>query len=336
MPKTRDLTNQWFGRLRVIEKADGTEDRYQRWLCQCKCGRQIIVNTKRLVRGTVTNCGCIPKNNAANGTIAENLKGRRFGQLEVLERVENKNGRVRWLCKCDCENTCIVSAHELKAGKTRSCGCYRPDRKVDLTNKNFDRLTALYPTDKRDAKGSVYWHCRCECQKELDVTEDCLVHGNYKSCGCRKQEIQSVIGEQLTFVDGTCLEWLKFRKHRSDNSSGYAGVSETSSGKWRASIGLQSQRFQLGTYQEKAEAIAVRQEAEEALHKGFLDAYDRWKGLAEEDPAWAKETPFYFRVFYEDGVFQIISPLNSTNIRIGNSSAKSRGSGSHSYGTYHN
>lgn len=328
MPKPRDLTDQWFGMLHVVAKADGREDRYQRCLCACKCGKTIIVNTKHLVRGTVTNCGCIPKSSARNGSIAENLKGRRFGMLKVLERAENKNDRVRWFCKCECGNTCIVTAHELKAKKTTSCGCYVPDRKKDITNKTFERLTALYPTGKRDGKGSVYWHCRCTCKNELDVTEDGLVHGNYRSCGCRKQEVQSEIAEQLTFVDGTCLEWLKSRKHRSDNSSGYAGVSETSSGQWRANIGLQNRRYYLGTYKNKAEAIAVRQEAEDVLHKGFLDAYADWKHRAEEDPTWAKETPFFFRVFYENGSFQILTPMDSTSIRIGSNSAQHRSSAS--------
>lgn len=41
---------------------------------------------------------------------------------------------------------------------------------VDITNQKFYRLTALYPTDKRDRDRSVIWHCRCECGNEVDVS----------------------------------------------------------------------------------------------------------------------------------------------------------------------
>ena len=47
----------------------------------------------------------------------------------------------------------------------RGCGM----RAKDLTGQRFGRLTALYPTNRRDYKGSVIWHCRCDCGNETDV-----------------------------------------------------------------------------------------------------------------------------------------------------------------------
>lgn len=309
MPKRQDLINKRFGRLVVAEKLPEKEDRYATWRCKCDCGGEIIVNTKRLQRGTITNCGCIPKTNACHGTIAEDLTGRRFGKLVVLNREESKKGRTKWLCQCDCGNTCIVSAHELKAGKTRSCGCHRTyslqQRKTDVQGMRFGRLTALYATENRDYKGSVVWHCRCDCGTELEISEDSLVHGNYVSCGCRKQEIQESIPEQLTFVDGTCIDWLKSRKNRIDNTSGFRGVNQTKTGKWKAMIGLQSRRYYLGTFDTMAEAVAARLEAEELLHNGFLEAYRRYAVQAEKDPEWAEQNPFFFRVARINGDFCI-------------------------------
>lgn len=57
------------------------------------------------------------------------LVGVRFGRLVVIEREESavsKSGKVRgrWLCQCDCGNECIVKTEHLRAGLTRSCGCY--------------------------------------------------------------------------------------------------------------------------------------------------------------------------------------------------------------------
>lgn len=56
---------------------------------------------------------------------AENLTGCRFGRLTVLQRAENRHGRTCWLCRCDCGNTHVAAARDLKAGKVTSCGCRR-------------------------------------------------------------------------------------------------------------------------------------------------------------------------------------------------------------------
>lgn len=71
MPVQRDLTGQRFGKLTVLERTNEKQDRYYLWRCRCDCGGEILVNTKRLRRGTVTNCGCVPKTTARRGMIAE-------------------------------------------------------------------------------------------------------------------------------------------------------------------------------------------------------------------------------------------------------------------------
>ena len=51
------------------------------------------------------------------------LTGRRFGDVIVISRAESKNKNSAWLCRCDCGNTFIASAPNLKSGKTKTCGC---------------------------------------------------------------------------------------------------------------------------------------------------------------------------------------------------------------------
>lgn len=51
------------------------------------------------------------------------LKGERFGRLEVVEFVGIQNHFAMWLCRCDCGNTTIVRGGNLTAGQVRSCGC---------------------------------------------------------------------------------------------------------------------------------------------------------------------------------------------------------------------
>lgn len=49
------------------------------------------------------------------------------------------------------------------------------------------RLTVLYRIPNRNNK--VFWHCLCECGKEVDVRSDQLTRGIAKSCGCIQREI---------------------------------------------------------------------------------------------------------------------------------------------------
>ncbi len=312
MAKRKDLIGRRFGKLTVVEKTDQLQDNYRVWKCRCDCGGEICVNTKRLMRGTVRDCGCVPKENARRGNVAEDLTGRRFGSLTVIRRGENKNGRTAWVCKCDCGNEKTVTAHDLKAGKVKSCGCRiheHEHNRVDLTGRRFGRLKALYPTEQRDRRGSVYWHCVCDCGNETDVTAAGLVHGNYRSCGCLKSENQKNISKQLHMVDGTCVEILEKRKHRRDNTSGFRGVYQLKNKKYRVDIGFKGKRFYLGCFEDYDQAVAARLNAERLIHEGFCDAWHKWKAKADSDPAWASANPLIFNVDKKNGSLDITTEV---------------------------
>lgn len=293
------LEGMRFGMLTVEKELAEKKDRYVMWHCKCDCGGSIDVNTRQLKRGTVTNCGCIPKTTAHNGNRAEDLTNRKFGALTALYRSQSVNNRTRWVCRCDCGKLHTVSAGDLKSGRIKSCGCQQYQRKHqirDITDQKFGRLKALYPLEKRDGKGSVIWHCQCDCGNEVDISVNCLVHGNYKSCGCLKKEIQGSIPDQLHKVDGTCLEWLQNRKYRKDNKSGFRGVYETPNHTYKVSIGFKKKRYHVGTYRTYEEAVQHRLEAEEKIHEGFVKAYYEWKEKCDQDPEWEKTHPLIFEV----------------------------------------
>ena len=126
----------------------------------------------------------------------EDLTNQRFGKLVVIAAADNLNGRSAWKCMCDCGNTCVVTAKNLKAGVTKSCGCYKIQRTrevktQDLTGQRFGKLTAVYKSfDKKEKSGGLraYWHCVCDCGGECDVSISRLKSGHTVSCGCKKQE----------------------------------------------------------------------------------------------------------------------------------------------------
>lgn len=120
-----------------------------------------------------------------------------------LTFLEN-DGKKRSYIKCVCECGSIVEIQRAKFGTTKSCGCLKHEKKFKertLIGNIFGKLTVL----KED--GFIYtgtarkrrrlWLCKCECGKELDVSENSLLSKNTKSCGC----ILSQSIKKAKFVD---------------------------------------------------------------------------------------------------------------------------------------
>lgn len=61
------------------------------------------------------------------GRKADDIIGRRFGRLIVIDRRQkNAKGRFAvWNCKCDCGTEWAAAGRHLKSGAVRSCGCLR-------------------------------------------------------------------------------------------------------------------------------------------------------------------------------------------------------------------
>lgn len=60
-------------------------------------------------------------------------------------------------------------------------------RAQNLTNQTFGKLTALSPLSTRTRNGSRIWRCACECGNFHEVSQQALVSGHTKSCGCSKR-----------------------------------------------------------------------------------------------------------------------------------------------------
>ena len=224
------------------------------------------------------------------GRHREDLTGRIFGRLIVLERAEDyvyQNGKMktRWLCECSCteKNKVIVHGSALKSGATQSCGCIIKEKllemckrynKYDLTgehgvgwtsNTNREFYFDLEDYDK------IKDFCWCE-----NVTKDgfsklvAWVNG-------RTTSMHVVLG--FKFHDHIDRNQLNNRKcnlrqatHRENtrniskpknNTSGFIGVSlNRKNGKWKARISIDHKEIGLGHYYDKDDAIKARLRAE--------------------------------------------------------------------------
>ena len=96
------------------------------------------------------------------------LTNQKYGALTVIQRGENKYGRVAWICKCDCGNECHVTSNDLRTKKIVSCGCQKIKRITNLGIQNFKNiagqkygfLTVIEATEKRANKGEIIWKCK--------------------------------------------------------------------------------------------------------------------------------------------------------------------------------
>lgn len=126
------------------------------------------------------------------------LTGNVFGDLTVMERVDNNTGgRVAWLCMCKCGNTTIKTTQQLRRGKTISCGCLvGAQHRRELAGRRFGRLVAEEIVGYNDFN-KILWRCKCDCGNDHITTSQALLQGITKSCGCLQRDST----KQLKFED---------------------------------------------------------------------------------------------------------------------------------------
>lgn len=113
-------------------------------------------------------------------TQLENLLQQKFGKLLIEKRVQNKYGRVYWLCRCECGNTREVSSHNLKTGKVKSCGCSRiginKGSKHGLWTGEKPKYNTLHIWINRNKPHSKF----CKICGRKKKTEAANISGQYK------------------------------------------------------------------------------------------------------------------------------------------------------------
>ena len=120
MSKAEDLRGRRFGKLTVIERAPNYISPSGRastmWKCKCDCGTVLSIRSSHLKEGKSKSCGC-------NGGKLINIIGHKFGKLVVVEKINDKNQRVKYKCKCNCGNIVLVDSYNLRHGIANPCDC---------------------------------------------------------------------------------------------------------------------------------------------------------------------------------------------------------------------
>lgn len=87
--KSRDITGETYGRLKAIERTSCGKNGNARWLCQCECGNESIVDVQSLINKHTQSCGCLLKDILTkHGKINTRLYGI---WLNMKDRCRNPN-----------------------------------------------------------------------------------------------------------------------------------------------------------------------------------------------------------------------------------------------------
>ncbi len=195
------------------DSARGNPSGYALWRCRCACGREIVVESRRLRRGSIKDCGCGNK-----CQMRRDLTGRVFGQVTALEPTARRteDGDVIWKCRCGCGKEFEASSRKLLRGSVKDCGC-----KLNLTQKwigrRFGDLTVVAFEGKKDHRNM--WRCRCDCGNEVVVRESCL-----KTATPHQLRLQGGPEPLLPFCGrNLCGSSIQARTMLKNNTSGVRG-----------------------------------------------------------------------------------------------------------------
>lgn len=160
------------------------------------CGEEREVRTDN-IGGYCKKCGY--KHRTGGEKNAKDLSGQVFGYLTAIKPLDKRqNRKVVWLCECVCGNTCEVLSTNLKAGRTKSCGCQTKQMQSEARTKSNPRKGDIYrgyeifdSYIKPDTRGHNVWYVKAKCPYcENGIIDTEATHlgsdTGVKSCGCLK------------------------------------------------------------------------------------------------------------------------------------------------------
>ena len=244
--RAKDIAGRQFGYLTAIEPTGEKNRKDYVWRCRCKCGKEVEYPATRLLLGNTVSCGCLrgahfkEVNKYIGGT---SLRQSLDEQVHSTKAMSGYTGvtvkRGKW------------KAYIKYKGQDISLGCYD---KLEDAVKARARGKELV---QMDALGLLDFY------EELHKDDPALPNRTK----VREENRKSKQEQEQSKRSG-------FPAIRSNNSSGHPGVSRKRD-KWAAKITFEKITYQLGSYNNIEDAIAMRKEAERMLREN-PDDFPKW------------------------------------------------------------
>lgn len=134
------------------------------------------------------------------------LTGMKVGRLTVVGPAAHEPGQHRnWTCMCECGNTTVLRASQVKSGSVLSCGCYRTELKRREKTKHGLYYHSAYAT---------WSHMMQRCHNEKS--------GDYPEYGARGITVAPEWHDPAAFIAYMGERPVGASIDRIDNSLGYA------------------------------------------------------------------------------------------------------------------
>lgn len=233
--------------------------------------------------------------------------GKKFNRLTVLEEWRDKKiKRTRCKCICDCGNIINTDKYSVTHGKSKSCGCYREERKESNKKYNKYDLSKEYGIGYTFKDEAFYFDL-----EDYDKIKDycwCISNGYIGTCIKNNKIIRlhrlimNVLQDENIFIDHINRNRLDNRKENlrvvkkqencinksipSTNTSGFMGVQwYKSRNKWVATLAINKKNKFLGYYNIKEDAIIARLNGEKKYYGEFAPQRHLFNkyGIGDED-----------------------------------------------------
>lgn len=199
------------------------------------------------------------------------LTDQTFGRLTALEiKGRDCSGAAMWKCQCTCGNTKTISGSNLRAGRTKSCGCLQKER---ATTHGMTK-TSEYPTWADMKRRCInpnhaaykYYGGRgiTVCKEWLHSFETFFKDMGERPSGLTLERIDNDKGYYLeNCIWATPTEQGRNRGLYINNPSGFVGVYwREERNRWVVFIGANNKTIYLGDFSNLEDAINARKEGE--------------------------------------------------------------------------
>lgn len=125
----------------------------------------------------------------------------------------------------------------------------------------FDRLIVLEEMKQRSKDGRKVYKCKCICGNVVNIRSKELLNGDTRSCGCLQKEKLA-----KRYWNKTQPDRIFSNNLNKNNKSGIKGVCfDKSRNKWLASFQYQGKHYNLGRYNNIADAEKARKDFENKI-----------------------------------------------------------------------
>lgn len=189
------------------------------------------------------------------GRKAVDLTGLKTGRLTVIKYFgKDKYSHRLWECLCECGNTTIVCAGDLK-GHKQSCGCLDRDRKT-THGMHKSRIYQIWTDMKSRIDNETHKHYSYYGGRGITYCERWKTFEGFYEDMCEGY-LDNLTLDRIDSDGNYCKENCRWATHTTQQhnqrkkkgcSSQYRGVSLNKRGLWESSIRLDKKRTHLGRF----------------------------------------------------------------------------------------